>query len=145
MYKDEIYKIQHLTIDTIIEIAQSLVPSHLKSCPWSILDHGRKLLSTEDELNCYLAAYGETHKKKAFKAIEDLPFTEFRDAIEIFDWGCGQGLASLCLIEKIREWGNLHLLCKVTLIEPSKIAIHRAEINLQQVLLDSVCKISLIE
>lgn len=141
MYKDEICQIQVLTIDAIIKIAQNLIPLHLKSCPWSILDHGRKLLSTEDELNCYLAAYGETHKKKAFKAIEDLPYCELDDAIEVFDWGCGQGLASLCLIEKMREWEKLHLLRNITLIEPSQAALYRAEINLRTALVGGDCKI----
>lgn len=145
MCNNEIIQIQPLTIDAIIKKAQNLVPLHLQACPWSILDHGRKLLSTEDELNCYLAAYGETHEKKVFKAIEDLPYHEFEDAIEVFDWGCGQGLASLCLIEKIREQKKQHLLCNITLIEPSQVALNRARSYLSQALIDCECEIKLIQ
>ena len=29
--------------------------------PWEATEHGRKVLQTEDELNAYIAAYGEMH------------------------------------------------------------------------------------
>lgn len=141
MYENEISKIRPLTIDAIINVCKSLVPTSLKLRPWSILNHGRKILSTEDELNCYMAAYGEIHKIKAFKAFDSFPFHEMDEDIEIFDYGCGQGLASLCLIEIMRKKEKLHLLRKITLIEPSKISLLRAKINLRNAIDTWDCEI----
>lgn len=91
MYENEISKIRPLTIDAIINVCKSLVPTSLKLCPWSILNHGRKILSTEDELNCYMAAYGEIHKIKAFKAFDSFPFHEMDEDIEILTTDVGKG------------------------------------------------------
>ena len=146
MYDDEIKKFSPFTIADAIRIAESLVPERWRSNPWAILDHGRKVLSTEDELNCYMAAYGEMHRVKAFYALSAVPFNELNESVEIIDYGCGQGLASMCFIEKMREKGYLHLLRKTTLIEPSHAALHRADINIRQTLKDTpYCEIVSIE
>ena len=55
--------------DYIISRAKESLPSHLANAPWRILGHGTGLLSTQDELNAYLAAYGEMHKVKCNAAI----------------------------------------------------------------------------
>lgn len=133
MYSDIISRYNPLTIDAVIETAKSLVPTEYQQYPypWSHpeVNHGVSLLRTDDGLNCYIAAYGESHKRKAFRAIEDLPFAELRESIEIVDWGCGQGLASLCLIEKMRERNLFQNIKKITLIEPSTAAMNRAKLN----------------
>lgn len=133
MYSDIISKYNPLTIDAVIETAKSLVPPEYQRYPypWSHpeVNHGVSLLRTDDGLNCYIAAYGESHKRKVFRAIEDLPFAELRESIEVVDWGCGQGLASVCLVEKMRERNLFQNIKKITLIEPSTAAIHRAELN----------------
>lgn len=131
MYSDIISKYNPLTIDAVIETAKSLVPSNYQRCPWCHpeVNHGVSLLKTDDGLNSYIAAYGESHKRKVFRAIEDLPFGELRESVEVIDWGCGQGLASVCFIEKMREHNLFHNIKKITLIEPSSAAIKRAELN----------------
>lgn len=133
MYSDIISKYNPLTIDAVIETAKSLVPAEYQRYPfpWSHpeVNHGVSLLRTDDGLNCYIAAYGESHKRKVLRAIEDLPFTELRESIEVVDWGCGQGLASLCFIEKMKERNLFQNIKKITLIEPSTAAIDRAQLN----------------
>ena len=133
MYSDIITRYSPLTIDAVIETAKSLVPSEYQRYPypWSHpeVNHGVSLLKTDDGLNCYIAAYGESHKRKVFRAIEDLPFSELKESIEVVDWGCGQGLASVCLVEKMREHNLFQNIKKITLIEPSTAAINRAELN----------------
>lgn len=142
MYDDEIKRVSPFRIADAIRIAESLVPEHLRSNPWTITDHGRKVLSTEDEMNCYMAAYGEMHRAKAFNAIDQFPFQQIGESVEIIDYGCGQGLASQCFVERMRERKCLHMLRKITMIEPSEAALHRAEINLRQALKDkSNCEI----
>ena len=90
------------------------------------------VLRTDDGLNCYLAGYGEAHAAKAFKALKSLPSSTFVEPFEVYDWGCGQGVATLCLIEHLREIDLLHNLKCVTLIEPSGAALARAKFNIEQ-------------
>ena len=51
-------------IDYIIDKAKRELPFRLRRAPWQHLGHGWNLLGTPDELNAYLAAYGEMHKVK---------------------------------------------------------------------------------
>ena len=146
MYDDEIKQVSPFAIADAIRIAESLVPERLRSNPWTILNHGRKILSTEDELNCYMAAYGEMHRAKASYALSAMPFNELNESVEIVDYGCGQGLASMCFIEKMRERKCLSQLRKITLIEPSRAALRRAEVNLRQALRDAPdCEIATLQ
>ena len=48
--------------------------------------------------------------------------------IEIVDYGCGQGLASLCYHDFIKEHYSLQKVKRITLIEPSPLALSRAEL-----------------
>ena len=146
MYDDKIKQVSPFAIADAIRIAKSLVPAGLRNNPWAILDHGCKILSTEDELNCYMAAYGEMHRAKAFYALSAMPFDELNKSVEIVDYGCGQGLASMCFIEKMREGKCLPRLRKITLIEPSGAALQRAKNNLRQALRDARdCEIVALE
>lgn len=100
----------------------------MREAPWLCTDHGRKLLETEDEMNAYLAAYGETHIVKCQAALQHFPFDEMKMyQYEIFDWGCGQGLATLTLLDMLRERNMLGGLRKITLIEPASRALERAK------------------
>ena len=134
MYIDEIRKISPLTIADIIKICQDLVPPRYAHAPWCHpeVNHGVSVLRTDDGLNCYLAGYGEAHAAKAFKALKSLPSSTFVEPFEVYDWGCGQGVATLCLIEHLREIDLLHNLKCVTLIEPSGAALARAKFNIEQ-------------
>ncbi|MCM1141947.1 MAG: DEAD/DEAH box helicase [Muribaculum sp.] len=88
------------------------------------------LLETEDGLNCYMACYGEAHIAKAFQAVKSLPSSSFAQPFELFDWGCGQGIGTVCLIQYLRETNQISNLKQVTLIEPSSAALARAELNI---------------
>lgn len=134
MYKDEIINNSSLSIDEVIKVCQSLVPPSYAHAPWRHpeVNHGVSVLRTDDGLNCYLAGYGEAHAAKAFKAVKSLPNSTYTEPFEVYDWGCGQGVASLCLIEHLKEIGLLHNLKRVILIEPSGAALARAKFNIEQ-------------
>lgn len=73
------------------------LPANLRNCPWIATDHGRAILQTEQQLDAYLAAYGEMHVVKCRAALQNFPCTEpdsdiLQHNYEIFDWGCGQGI-----------------------------------------------------
>ena len=84
-YINEIIKIENINFQKMVEIARNKLPEHMKSKPWSFINHGIGLLQTEDELNCYLAAYGEMHENKIKKSLEALnnPEQIFNNDIQI--------------------------------------------------------------
>lgn len=99
----------------------------MKAKPWEVTEHGRRVLQTQDELNAYIAAYGEMHIVKCRAALQNFPFEDLEMySYEIFDWGCGQGLATLTLLDMLQERGKLSRLEKIYLIEPSSHALQRA-------------------
>lgn len=102
------------------------LPSNMKARPWDFTGHGRDVLQTEDQLNAYIAAYGEMHFIKCKAALQNFPFDSLTN-YEIVDWGCGQGIASLTMIDMLNEHGKLYGLKRITLIEPSEMALRRAE------------------
>lgn len=118
--------------DYIISRAKESLPSHLANAPWRILGHGTGLLSTQDELNAYLAAYGEMHKVKCNAAIQNFPFDKLPQRIHLVDWGCGQGLGALCFLDNLYVRGLVGRVKKITLIEPSPAALKRAGLNLSK-------------
>ena len=132
-YLDTIQTFSPLTLDDILRTAERYVPSQYKNCPWRYpgLVHGTALLENEDQLCCYLAAYGEMHKGKLACAISRFPFAHIDSNYEIIDWGCGQGIASVYMLDELRRKGLIDKLQKVTLIEPSKTALNRAKLNVE--------------
>lgn len=145
-YVSDIEKIDNLTLDDMIAVSRKNVSNENKAQPWYCpgLNHGTAVLSTEDQLCCYIAAYGEMHKQKIDKALENFPFKNLDSNFEIIDWGCGQGLASVHLISHLRNHNLSNKLKKVTLIEPSKAAIGRAKLNVNKAV-DSGVEVEIIK
>ena len=146
-YNDAILHIPYLTISDIISIATLQLPSRYKTCPWKYcdqkgrtLEHGTAILETEELCSAYLAAYGKMHCKKLYFALDktkekgNFPYCELRNGVELFDWGCGQGLGSMAVIENLRKEGLLSCLKKITLEEPSDAALARAMLHVKQAL-----------
>ena len=102
------------------------LPDNMRTHPWDATNHGRAILQTEEQLNAYIAAYGEMHFIKCRAALQNFPFETLTN-FEIVDWGCGQGIASLTLHDMLKEHGKVYGLKRITLIEPSEMALRRAE------------------
>ncbi len=120
-------------IDDIIDYCHNALPLEYKGRPWTHpeLKHGINLLASEVALNCYMSAYGDMHATKCRAAMMNFPFNDIQGSIEIVDWGCGQGIGSATIIEVLRQRNLLQWLRKVTLIEPSRSAIERANDNIR--------------
>ena len=110
----------------LIRYCTSQLPESMKARPWDATNHGRAILQTEEQLNAYVAAYGEMHFIKCRAALQNFPFENLTN-YEIVDWGCGQGIASLTLYDMQKEHGKSYGLKRITLIEPSEPALRRAE------------------
>ena len=133
-YRQRIESIVDLTLDAFIENCKSHISNRYKLQPYyhPELNHGVELLHSEEGLDCYVASYGEMHQIKCRASLQTLKFEEIGN-FEVWDWGCGQGLASLSLIDMLKEKRMLFLLKKVTLVEPSEPALDRAELNIKKV------------
>ena len=132
-YIDDLNTMTEVTFDKILGLASHYLPEVKRNAPWIGLNHGTKVLQSETELCQYLCAYGNLHRNKINIALDTIKNTESlsKDLI-IFDWGCGQGLASMCLIDYLRNEG-LHVdISKIILIEPSKCALNRAVAHLSK-------------
>ena len=142
-YINDIQKISDLTINDIIKVSLRYVPDPFKSCPWAYrdskgrtLEHGTAVLETEEQCCAYMAAYGPMHRHKLIRALDEneFPYKNLNNGVEIYDWGCGQGIGTVAIIEKLRQFGWLSKLKKVTLEEPSNVARQRAVLHVRQAL-----------
>ena len=133
-YIEDISKIQNITLRDVINVSKKYISSQYRNSPWwhPEIDHGVSPLKSEEALCCYMAAYGEMHELKCKTTFRTFPFDSIGN-FEIVDWGCGQGIGTICLAEMLRDREKLHLLKKVTLIEPSKAALSRAQFNVNKI------------
>ncbi len=131
-YKTEIQNLNNPTFQKIREIASSTL-SHLtqneRNDIWQALDRGKKVIETEDELSQYLFSFGNMHEEKILRAIENIDIGILNNDLEIIDWGCGQGLATITFLDFMKRKGYSGKAKKVTLIEPSSIALKRAVLH----------------
>ena len=142
-YVDDIQKVGHLTINEIIRISNLYVPDIFKSCPYKYrdsqgrtLNHGTAVLETEEQCCVYMSAYGPMHHHKLMRALDEheFPYSDLSDGVEIYDWGCGQAIGTMAVIEKLRQHGMLGKLRKVVLEEPSDVARNRAILHVKKTL-----------
>ena len=93
------------------------------------LIRGTAVLDDESHMNMYLRSFGLMHKAKIDEAFNNmLPYLEklFSRDIEIYDWGCGQGTATICMLDYLRTHHIQPKFKRINLIEPSGVAVERA-------------------
>ena len=97
------------------------------------LQRGTCVLDREELLWRYLHAFGPKHMKKMGLALSRMERV-FRDlskeSMSIIDWGCGQALASCCLLDYLNNNRIFIPLDEVVLIEPSELALRYAALHL---------------
>lgn len=94
------------------------------------LVRGTAVLDDEPHMNMYLRSFGLMHKAKIDEAfIIMFPYLEnlFSQDIEIYDWGCGQGTATICMLDFLRKHNLQPKFKRINLIEPSAVAVERAK------------------
>lgn len=124
MYNPTFQKVWNLAYDFVHKL-----PSELCDELHESLNRGVDVLDSEPLLQMYIYSFGKMHNAKlmhAFNHIQDRAIK--KDKIEIVDYGCGQGLASLCYHDFIKEHNPLQKVTRITLIEPSPLALSRAEL-----------------
>ena len=105
------------------------------------INHGIDVLSTNEHLHTYMYCFGLMHEAKLNKAFLEIPKRFFKPSeIEIIDYACGQGIASLCFANFLEDSGHETRIKKITLIEPSTVALSRAAL-----ICHKVCPEAIIE
>ena len=130
-YEEMLRGTPQLNVQEIVATCKALLPIEYKHRPYRHpeLKNGIGLLLTEEGMNAYMAAYGEMHIAKCRAALQNFPFDKLNGTVEIVDWGCGQGIGSLCVLEALTERDKLQWVKRVSLIEPSQAALGRAVAN----------------
>lgn len=116
----------------ILEIRKLSVSLLNDSSEYWSLNRGVAILSREQQLFSYMNSFGQMHFAKCEFAYINLPQFIFSNQIEIYDWGAGQGLATMCYLEFLNKNGYEQKITKATIIEPSQLAIARACLHVQK-------------
>ena len=102
------------------------------------LNRGVDILDSEPLLQMYIYSFGKMHNAKLQYAFNNLQKSVLGyNEIEIIDYGCGQGLATICYHDFIIEHNPEQKVRRITLIEPSEMALSRAELLCSQFYPDS--------
>ena len=93
------------------------------------LGRGINLLDTHEQMCQYLFSYGNMHEAKILAALNHLEIKAYSNKnIQIIDWGCGQGLATICFLDFLKTNNVSTEISRAVLIEPSKSALERANL-----------------
>ena len=129
------YLIEHMqnpTFQKVWDIAYDFVrklPNDLCNELHESLNRGVDVLDSEPLLQMYIYSFGKMHTAKLQYAFEHLQENVLTcKEIEIVDYGCGQGLATICYHDFLLEHNLNQVVKKITLIEPSSLALSRAEL-----------------
>lgn len=117
-------KVRDLACDFVRKLPQELCDELHNS-----LNRGVDILDSEALLQMYFYAFGEMHAAKLNYAFEHLQqYIKEAKEVELIDYGCGQGMASICYHDFIKDVNPSQEISRVTLIEPSEMALSRASL-----------------
>ncbi|MCB5288280.1 MAG: RecQ family ATP-dependent DNA helicase, partial [Candidatus Cloacimonetes bacterium] len=110
-------------------------------------DRGKKILETPGECNRYIERFFQMHYFKIIDSISKLfSFDKIHEysgkGIILYDWACGQGLGSWLFLSELVERRLKIKVAEIVLIEPSAIALKRAEILIR--IIDKTVKLTMI-
>ncbi len=95
------------------------------------LKRGTLVIEREELLWKYLHSFGNKHQKKIYAALDKIK--ELRNIVSgeysIIDWGCGQGLATVCMFDYLKENNLPNAVKRIILIDPSELALKYAVLH----------------
>ena len=147
-YANRIQSLQSPNFQQIRKISNDALSHFSKSerdIFWQNLNQGVDLLDSHELMCQYIFSYGNMHEAKIQKALSSIsnPKKVFNTDIAIIDWGCGQGLATVCFFDFLKSQGIPNNTKKVILIEPSEQALERAKLH-TKVYINDDTKIELV-
>ena len=117
-------KVRDLACDFVRKLPQELCDELHTS-----LNRGVDVLDSEALLQMYFYSFGEMHAAKLNCAFDHLQqYIKEAKRVELVDYGCGQGMASMCYHDFINNVNPSQDISRVILIEPSEMALSRASL-----------------
>jgi superfamily II DNA helicase RecQ len=107
------------------------------------LKRGTALLETHEQLCAYLNSFGPRHSATLQDSISRLPNSLFNEPFEIVDWGCGQAMGTINVLDFLSDKGRLDNIKKITLIEPAKAALERGLLHVKSYKLKDIQLVSI--
>ena len=102
-------------------------------------NRGKKILTSEQEVDTYISFYGAHHYYKLIETFDALNLNRFSNTyIETISYGCGAATDTCCLIDYCYTKNISLSVNKITLIEPSTIALRRGVKYIKQSLPNQV-------
>lgn len=132
-YQSQISSLVNPSFSAIRKIAideLSHLPTSVTDDLWKQLKRGTAILETHEQMCQYLYSFGNMHQAKLLDAFKNLPTHLLQTEFEIVDWGCGQGIGSIVLLDFLKQNANSIKVKRITLIEPSEKALERAKLHL---------------
>lgn len=96
------------------------------------LQRGVKVLTEESQLFAYMYSFGNMHYQKLITSFDYLPKNTLNNKINIVDWACGQAMATMTFLDYLNNKNIQHDINKITLIEPSEIALKRGALHIKK-------------
>ena len=127
LYSKNLYAIKNPTFAKVRQVSYEYIKSI--GDPQELfyrLDRGEAIIEDEKLLYKYLVSFGGKHKSKLESAFEEVIDNIKDTKFNIIDWGCGQALATMVLLDFAKERGIELDISDICLIEPSKLALRRA-------------------
>jgi len=130
-YSKALYTLQNPNFKSIRNVAYQYIQSIGDPIElYNNLQRGEKIIDDEKLLYKYLASFGGKHKDKLYSSFEVIIQKIQNEKFDIVDWGCGQGTATMLLIDYAKEH-NINLdIENITLVEPSSLALSRALLHI---------------
>lgn len=103
---------------------EKYINNYLSEIKLNDLKRGLKILENEKEVSAYISFYGALHFEKLILALKEInDYYLLNNIIRIYDWGCGQALGTLVLLNYLSKHKNNFIIKELNLIEPSKISL----------------------
>ena len=130
--------IRQLAVRDLFKINQSV-----RDELYEQLKRGTALLETHEQLCAYLNSFGPRHSATLQDSISKLPNYFFDEPFEIVDWGCGQAMGTINVLDFLSSKGRLDNIKKITLIEPAKAALERGLLHVKSYKLNDIQLVSI--
>ncbi|MBE2255904.1 MAG: hypothetical protein IAE65_06850 [Ignavibacteria bacterium] len=133
MYSKAIENVQP-NFNSIRQVSVDRYTSIASDSIFDSLGRGVTVLTEENQLFAYMNSYGNMHNQKLTTSFDFLPKNIFNGSIDIIDWGCGQAIASMTLLEYLNAKNIKHKSGQIILIEPSELALKRGALHIKKFL-----------
>jgi hypothetical protein len=108
-YEQEVQNLTTPSFDRIRDIAKKQLLANFSRqeihAMHPELERGISVIGREELLWCYLFSFGNKHQAKIHAALSKIQnLTEIVcSEYSIIDWGCGQGLATVCMFDYLKK------------------------------------------